>query len=75
VRQGCTTAGIGCLECKAPIITAINDELAPIQARIKEIDARPNYVKEVLHDGCAKARRVAEKTMLDVRSAMGLAKV
>ena len=75
VRQGCTTAGIGCLECKAPIITAINDELAPIQARIKEIDARPNYVKEVLHDGCAKARRVAEETMLDVRSAMGLAKV
>jgi tryptophanyl-tRNA synthetase len=75
VRQGCTTAGIGCLECKAPIITAINEELAPIQARIKEIDARPNYVKEVLHDGCAKARRVAEETMLDVRSAMGLAKV
>ena len=75
VRQGCTTAGIGCLECKAPIITAINDELAPIQARIKEIDARPNYVKEVLHDGCAKARRVAEETMLDVRAAMGLAKV
>jgi tryptophanyl-tRNA synthetase len=75
VRQGCTTAGIGCLECKAPIIAAINEELAPIQARIKEIDARPNYVKEVLHDGCAKARRVAEETMLDVRSAMGLAKV
>jgi tryptophanyl-tRNA synthetase len=75
VRQGCTTAGIGCLECKAPIVTAINEELAPIQARIKEIDARPNYVKEVLHDGCAKARRVAEETMLDVRSAMGLAKV
>ena len=75
VRQGCTTAGIGCLECKAPIITAINEELAPIQARIKEIDARPNYVKEVLHDGCAKARRVAEETMLDVRAAMGLAKV
>ncbi len=75
VRQGCTTAGIGCLECKAPIVTAINEELAPIQARIKEIDARPNYVKEVLHEGCAKARRVAEETMLDVRSAMGLAKV
>ena len=75
VRQGCTTAGIGCLECKQPVIDAINAELAPMQARIKEIEAKPNYVKEVLHDGCAKARRVAEETMLDVRAAMGLAKV
>ena len=75
VREGCTTAGIGCLECKQPIIHAINAELAPIQARIAEIETKPNYVKEVLHDGCARARRVAEETMLDVRSAMGLARV
>ena len=75
VRQGCTTAGIGCLECKQPVIDAINAELAPMQARIKEIEAKPGYVKEVLHDGCARARRVAEETMLEVRAAMGLAKV
>ncbi len=75
VREGCTTAGIGCLECKQPVIDAVNAELAPIQARIKEIEAKPDYVREVLHDGCAKARRVAEETMLDVRQAMGLAKV
>ena len=75
VVEGCTTAGIGCLECKQPIIEAINAELAPMQVRIKEIEAKPGYVKEVLHDGCAKARRVAEETMLDVRNAMGLARV
>ena len=75
VVEGCTTAGIGCLECKQPIIDAVNAELAPMQARIKEIEARPGYVKEVLHDGCAKARRVAEETMVDVRNAMGLARV
>jgi tryptophanyl-tRNA synthetase len=75
VREGCTTAGIGCLECKQPVIDAVNAELAPIQVRIREIEAKPDYVREVLHDGCAKARRVAEETMLDVRQAMGLAKV
>jgi tryptophanyl-tRNA synthetase len=75
VREGCTTAGIGCLECKQPIIEAINAELAPMQARIKEIEAKPGYVKEVLRDGCAKARAVAEETMRDVRDAMGLARL
>ena len=75
VVEGCTTAGIGCLECKQPVIEALNAELAPMQVRIKEIEAKPGYVKEVLHDGCAKARRVAEETMLDVRNAMGLARV
>jgi len=75
VREGCTTAGIGCLECKQPVIDAINAELAPIQERIKQIEARPGYVREVLAEGCIRARRVAEETMLDVRQAMGLADV
>ena len=75
VVEGCTTAGIGCLECKQPIIEAINAELAPMQTRIKEIEGKPGYVKEVLHDGCDRARRVAEETMQDVRNAMGLARV
>ena len=48
VRQGCTTAGIGCLECKQPVIDAVNAELAPMQARIREIEAKPGYVKDVL---------------------------
>jgi tryptophanyl-tRNA synthetase len=75
VRKGCTTAGIGCLECKQPIIESINAELTPMQARIKEIEAKPGYVKEVLRDGCTKARVAAEDTMREVRDAMGLAKL
>ena len=75
VRQGCTTAGIGCLECKQPVIDAVNAELAPMQARIREIEAKPGYVKEVLAAGCVRAREAAEATMLEVRQAMGLAKV
>ncbi len=75
VREGCTTAGIGCLECKQPVIESINAELAPMQARVREIDAKPNYVREVLADGCARARVAAEETMRDVRDAMGLARL
>jgi tryptophanyl-tRNA synthetase len=75
VREGCTTAGIGCLECKQPVIDAVKAELAPMQERIREIEAKPNYVKDVLRAGCARAREVTEATMRDVRDAMGLAKI
>lgn len=75
VREGCTTAGIGCLECKQPVIDAVKAELAPMQARIAEIEAKPGYVTDVLRAGCARAREVTEATMRDVRDAMGLAKL
>jgi tryptophanyl-tRNA synthetase len=75
VREGCTTAGIGCLECKQPVIDAVRAELAPMQERIREIEAKPGYVKDVLRAGCARAREVTEATMRDVRDAMGLAKI
>jgi tryptophanyl-tRNA synthetase len=75
VREGCTTAGIGCLECKQPVIDAVKAELAPMQARIREIEAKPDYVKDVLRAGCARAREVTEATMRDVRDVMGLAKI
>jgi tryptophanyl-tRNA synthetase len=73
VWQGCTTAGIGCLECKQPVIEAINAELAPMRARAQAYLEDPTLVKNIIADGCEKARRLASETMREVREAMGLA--
>jgi len=73
VQKGCTTAGIGCLECKQPVIEAIQAELAPIRERAQAYVDDPTLVKNIIADGCDKARRLAEETMREVREAMGLA--
>jgi len=73
VQKGCTTAGIGCLECKQPVIEAIQAELAPIRERAQPYLDDPTLVKNIVADGCEKARRLAEETMREVREAMGLA--
>jgi tryptophanyl-tRNA synthetase len=73
VQKGCTTAGIGCLECKQPVIEAIQAELAPIRERAQVYLDDPTLVKNIIADGCEKARRQAEETMREVREAMGLA--
>jgi len=72
VWQGCTTAGIGCLECKQPVIDAINAELAPIRERAARYEEEPALVRNIIQDGCEKASDLASDTMRDVRDAMGL---
>jgi len=72
VRKGCTTAGIGCLECKQPVIDAINAELAPIRERAQAYLDDPTLVKNILADGCDRARKLATETIRDVREAIGL---
>ena len=72
VVKGCTTAGIGCLECKQPVIDAINRELAPIRERAQRYLDDPQLVRNIVADGCERARKMAEETMRDVRGAMGL---
>lgn len=72
VREGCTTAGIGCLDCKAPVIEAVRAELEPIQARAKEYEQDPGLVRNIVSEGTEKARDVARQTMIEVRQAMGL---
>jgi tryptophanyl-tRNA synthetase len=72
VRQGCTSAGIGCLDCKQPVIDAMLKELAPIQERARAYTEEPDVVKNIIADGCEKARDLARETMRDVREAMGL---
>jgi tryptophanyl-tRNA synthetase len=75
VQQGCTTAGIGCLECKQPVIDAINAELAPIRERAQAYVEDPTLVKNIVADGCEKAKKLAGETMREVREAMGLSYV
>jgi tryptophanyl-tRNA synthetase len=70
VTRGCRTAGIGCLDCKKVMIKHVLAELAPIRARRAALDRQPQTVDDVLADGNARARRVAEDTMAAVRAAM-----
>ena len=72
VQQGCTTANIGCVDCKKPIIEAINNELEPMRVRAKEYENDRGYVREILINGSERAKEEAEATMVEVRSAMGL---
>jgi tryptophanyl-tRNA synthetase len=73
VHEGCTTAGIGCLDCKAPIIAAVQAELEPMRALAREYSADPAAVQAIISEGCEKARDEARETLEDVREAMGLA--
>jgi tryptophanyl-tRNA synthetase len=72
VQKGCTSAGIGCLECKQPVIEAVLAELAPIRQRAQPYLDDPTLVKSIIADGCDKARKLAVETMRDVRESMGL---
>jgi len=73
VRQGCTSAGIGCIECKQPVIDAVNRELAPMRERAQHFAGNPAQVRSVLERGREQARAAAAATMVEVRAAMGLA--
>ncbi|MGE5386523.1 MAG: tryptophan--tRNA ligase [Betaproteobacteria bacterium] len=72
VQQGCRSAGIGCLECKQPVIDGILREQAPMRERAAQYLEDPTLVKNIIADGCEKARELARETMRDVREAMGL---
>lgn len=72
VQQGCTSAGIGCLECKAPLIEAVQHELQPIQARAADYQGSPDLVRQILAEGAEKARSEARETLSEVRLALGL---
>jgi tryptophanyl-tRNA synthetase len=72
VQQGCRSAGIGCLECKKPVIDAVVAELAPIRDKAGQYERNPDMVKSIMAEGSEKARDTARDTLQDVRQAMGL---
>lgn len=72
VSKGCTSAGIGCIECKQPVIDAIVAEQQPMHERAQQYLDDPTLVRAIFADGCDQARKLAQETMRDVREAMGL---
>jgi len=72
VVEGCRSAGIGCLDCKQPVIDAVLAEQAPIREQAQEFTENPNAVRNILQDGCEAAREAARETMEEVRRAVGL---
>jgi tryptophanyl-tRNA synthetase len=72
VMKGCTSAGIGCLECKQPVVEAVLAEQEPMHERAQQYLDDPSLVRAIVADGCEKARKLAQETMRDVREVMGL---
>jgi tryptophanyl-tRNA synthetase len=72
VQQGCRSAAIGCIECKQPVIDAVLAEQTPMRERAQLYLDDPTLVRNIISDGCEKARKLAAETMRDVREAMGL---
>ena len=72
VREGCTSAGIGCIDCKKPLIEAVLAEQQPMRERARQYEENPDLVKSIIAEGCEKARSVAKSTLEEVRTAMGL---
>ncbi|MCL5041129.1 MAG: tryptophan--tRNA ligase [Gammaproteobacteria bacterium] len=72
VQEGCRSAGIGCIDCKKPVIDAISAELAPMQQRAKDYEASPDAVRVILAEGTERAREAARDTLAEVRQVMGL---
>lgn len=72
VQEGCRSAGIGCIQCKQPVIDGVVAELKPIQERAAEYAEDPMLVKNIVSEGCEKARKLARETMREVRDVMGL---
>jgi tryptophanyl-tRNA synthetase len=68
--QGCRTAGIGCIECKAKMADHLIEWITPVRERRVEYEKRPKRVLEILEDGSKRARRVAQGTMERVREAV-----
>ena len=72
MENGCRSASIGCLDCKQPVIEAVQKELAPIQSLIQDYDSDLGMVKRIVSEGSEQARDEATKTMTDIRAAMSL---
>ncbi len=72
IDKGCTSAGIGCIDCKKMLFENLKKELTPIREKARELAANTDYVKDVLHQGAGACRKIADVTMEEVRRVLGL---
>ncbi len=72
IQTGCRQASIGCIDCKRPLIDAIQKDLAPVQKNIQELKEDISVVKHLVTEGSERAREVAQKTLVEVKEVMGL---
>ncbi len=72
VYDGCRSAGIGCIECKGWAADSLWNVLGPMQERRQKYEANPRLAWDILEEGSAKARKVAEATMVEAREAANL---
>ncbi len=72
VQQGCRSAGIGCLECKQPVIEAVLAEQKPMRERAEKYLEDPTLARSIIADGCEKARKLAQETLREAKEVMGL---
>lgn len=69
-EEGCRSAGIGCVDCKKKLLGYMNEYWEPIRSKRNELVKKPKYIKDIMEDGCKRARVAAEETMGKVRSVM-----
>jgi tryptophanyl-tRNA synthetase len=72
VIEGCTTAGIGCVDCKKPLIEAVIEEQKPMRERAQQYEENRDLVRTIVAEGCEEARSIARSTIEEVRQAMGM---
>ncbi len=72
VQEGCRSAGIGCLDCKKPLVDAVQAELSLFRERARPFEDDPGLVREIIAGGCEQAREHARETLDEVRQVMGL---
>lgn len=72
VSEGCRTAGIGCIECKGPLIDSINAEQSVMRERARQYEEQPDLVRSILQEGSERARDVAKETLEEVRACIGI---
>ena len=72
VEEGCKSAGIGCIDCKRILLKNVNNTIAPLRERKKELDRKPEYVNDVLEEGRGFCSKIAKETMREVREKIGV---